>query len=339
MIAAALWASAAVPSKADEAPLFRLFLRDGGMVTCLGEYARLDTQVVCSLAIDGAETSELVTLRADAVDWVRTEDYTVALRAARYAEARGEHDFAELSGDVARLLNEVGQTTDNAQRLGMALEARRRLADWPARHHNYRASDVQQILQLVDDAISDFRAAAGAQQFDLALHAAITAPVPTPLLAVPTPEEALTGAVAVAQRAENAGERMTLLESIAATIARLGERLPVAVRDRLRALVGERLEEERQVDAAYAGWQPTWQGGRGRPRRAPMFVASSERWSASSKHDATSGAEAPRSGGGHPGHGAGRSGCGPASAACARPVGGEGRDVQVVPAIRAGAPG
>ena len=187
MLAAALCAGAAVPAWADEAPLFRLFLRDGGVVTCLGEYARLDAHVVCSLAIDGAETSELVTLRADAVDWVRTEDYTVALRAARYAEARGEHDFAELSGEVARLLNEVGQTTDSARRLGLALEARRRLADWPARHHNYRASDVQQILQLVDDAISDFRAAAGAQQFDLALHAAIAAPVPTPLLAVPTP--------------------------------------------------------------------------------------------------------------------------------------------------------
>ena len=137
---------------------------------------------MCSLPLDGAETTELVTLRADRVDWVRTEDYTVALRAARYGEARGEHDFAELSGDVARLLNEVGQTTDNARRLGMALEARRRLSEWPARHHNYRAADVQQILQLVDDAISDFRAAAGAQQFDLALHAQSRPPCRRPCL-------------------------------------------------------------------------------------------------------------------------------------------------------------
>ncbi len=137
--AAVLCVVAAAPVWADEPPLFRLFLRDGPVVTCLGEYARLDTHVVCSLPIDGAETTELVSLRADRVDWVRTEDYTVALRAARYAEARGEHDFAELSGDVARLLNEVGQTTDNARRLGLALEARRRLSEWPARHHNYRA--------------------------------------------------------------------------------------------------------------------------------------------------------------------------------------------------------
>lgn len=251
LLAAAVLVALTAPAWAEEPPLFRLFLRDGTVVACLGEYARVEAHVVCSLPIDGADAVELVRMRADTVDWVRTEDYTVALRAARYAEARGEHDFAELSGEVAQLLNEVGQTSDNARRLGLALEARRRLSEWPARHHNYRASDVHQILQLVDDAISDFRAAAGAQQFDLALHATVSAPVPTPLLAVPTPEDAVTAAVAVAERTESAGERVSLLEAISATIARLGERLPVAVRDRLRELVGRRLSDEQAVDAAY----------------------------------------------------------------------------------------
>ena len=186
-MAAVLCVVAAAPVWADEPPLFRLFLRDGPVVTCLGEYARW-TRTSCAASPSTApRPPNWFRCAPTTVDWVRTEDYTVALRAARYAEARGEHDFAELSGDVARLLNEVGQTTDNARRLGLALEARRRLSEWPARHHNYRASDVQQILQLVDDAISDFRAAAGAQQFDLALHATVAAPVPTPLLAVPTP--------------------------------------------------------------------------------------------------------------------------------------------------------
>jgi hypothetical protein len=239
------------PLWANEPPLFRLFLKDGAVVACLGEYARLDTHVVCSLPIDGAEITELVSLRLDIVDWDRTEGYTAALRAARYAEARGEHDFAELSGEVARLLNEVGQTTDSARRLGLALEARRRLSEWPSGHYNYRASDVQQILQLVEDAISDFRAAAGAQQFDLSLHATVSPPSLTPLLAVPTPEEAVTSAVAVAERTENVGERVSLLEAVSATIARLGEHLPVAVRDQLRVLVGHRLSEERNIDTAY----------------------------------------------------------------------------------------
>ena len=234
-----------------------------------------------------------MSLRADGVDWVRTEDYTVALRAARYAEARGEHDFAELSGEVARLLNEVGQTTDSARRLGLALEARRRLSEWPARHHNYRASDVQQILQLVDDAISDFRAAAGAQQFDLALHAAVAAPVPTPLLAVPTPEEARDLCRRRGRADRECRRAVSLLEAISATIARLGERLPVAVRDRLRALVGERLEEERAVDAAYARLAADV-AGRSRTAAARADVRGVERALTSiEKHDARLGQKRP----------------------------------------------
>ena len=66
------------------------------------------------------------------------------------------------------------------------------------------AMDVQQILQLVDDAISDFRAAAGAQQFDLALHATVAAPVPTPLLAAPSPEESVTASAADLARTRSA---------------------------------------------------------------------------------------------------------------------------------------
>ena len=227
---------------------------------------------------------------------------------------------------MARLLNEVGQTTDNARRLGLALEARRRLSEWPARHHNYRASDVQQILQLVDDAISDFRAAAGAQQFDLALHAAVTSPAPTPLLAVPTPEEAVTAAVAVAERTENAGERVSLLEAISATIARLGERLPVAVRERLRMLVGERLAEEHAVDAAYTRLAADV-AGRSKTAAARADVRGVER-ALTSHRDArrAAGPEAPRSRRRHSGDGAGRSRRGAPPSAGPRSMGREGRD-------------
>lgn len=281
------------PLWANEPPLFRLFLRDGAVVACLGEYARLDTHVVCSLPIDGAEVTELVSLRLDSVDWVRTENYTAALRAARYAEARGEHDFAELSGDVARLLNEVGQTTDNARRLGLALEVRRRLSEWPVRHYNYRASDVQQILQLVEEAIADFRAAAGAQQFDLSFHATVTPPSMTSLLAVPTPEEAVTSAVVVAERTENAGERVSLLEAISATIARLGEHLSIAVRDRLRVLVSQRLAEERDTDTAYTRMANDV-AGRSKAAAARADVRGVERARASiEKHDARLGQKRP----------------------------------------------
>lgn len=249
---AALCLAAAPAAGARELPLFRIFLHDGPAVACLGEFARLDAHVVCSLAIDGAEQTALVRLPADQVDWPRTNQYAAALRAARYAESRGEYDFAALSADVAQLLNEVGQTTDNARRLGLALEARRRLAAWPAQHHDYRAADVQQIMQLVDDAISDFRAAAGAEHFELALHAVVPPPPPPALMAVPAPEEAVSTAMAVAERTADAAERVTLLEAIARTLGQLEHRMPAAAFRRLSYAVEGRLGEERAVDAAYA---------------------------------------------------------------------------------------
>ncbi len=252
LLATILCATAASPAAAEELPLFRLFLHDGSVVTCLGEYARVDTHVVCSLVLDGLERTELVRLRVDKVNWERTDEYATALRAARYAEARGERDFAELSGKVAELLNEVGQTTDNARRLGIALEARRRLSEWPSRHYNYRAADVQQILQLVDDAISDFRAAAGAQQFDLALHAVIAPPPPPNLLAAPTAEQAATAALAVARSTEDAGERVSLLEAIARTLGQTVDRMSTTAHKRLSADVDADLVEERAVDLSYS---------------------------------------------------------------------------------------
>jgi hypothetical protein len=251
LIAAALCAASSSVAGAEELPLFRLFLLDGPVVACLGEYARLDAHVVCSLPLNGVERTELVRLRADQVDWARTDRYAAALRAARYAESRGEYDFAALSNEVAQLLNEVAQTPDNARRLGIALEARRRLAEWPARHHDYRAGDVQQILQLVDDAVADFRAAAGAQQFDLALHAVVPPP-PTPaLLAPPTPEEAVAAAIAVAERSGNATERVSLLEAIARTLGQLDGKMSSASFRRLSSAVDARLEEDRATDASY----------------------------------------------------------------------------------------
>lgn len=239
------------PASAQELPLFRLFLNDGTVVACLGEYARLESQVVCSLPIGGDAATHPVTLDASAVDWVQSDQYAATLRAALYAQSRGERDFAELSGEVARILNEVTQTADPATRLGLALEARRRLADWPRAHHDYRADDVRQILQLVDDAISDFRAAAGAQQFDLAFHAGAAAPPVAMLMAPPTPEQSVTAAVALADRLESAAERVSLFDAIARTLGGLGDRLPGGAAERLGALVNARLGEERRVDAAY----------------------------------------------------------------------------------------
>lgn len=239
------------PAFAEEAPLFRLFLKDGAVIACQGEYARVGEVVVCSVPLGDATTAHLASIAAGRVDWARTDEYADALRAARYADARGQQDFAALSGEVARQLNEIALTPDNARRLAIATDVRRMLVEWPKAHYNYRATEVQQILQLVDEAISDFRAAAGEKDFDLSFSAMTeSAPMPA-VLPPPTADESMTAALALAERMQDAGERLTLLEAIARAIERLGERLTYPVRERLHADVGRRLVHERRVESEY----------------------------------------------------------------------------------------
>ena len=181
-------------ARAEVAPYFRLFLQDGTVVTCLGEYARVGERVVFTMPIGAESQAELASLPVSAVDWTKTDRYTESLRATRYADSRGEGDFADLAGDVARVLNEIALSGDAPRRLQLALEARRRLDAWPREHYGYRAADVAQIVELVDQAISEFRASAGEDRFDLTFVATPEAPAAVALLDVPSTEEFLTSA-------------------------------------------------------------------------------------------------------------------------------------------------
>jgi hypothetical protein len=237
---------------AELAPYFRLFLQDGTVVTCLGEYARVGERVVFTMPIGAERQTELASLPVSAVDWTKTDRYTESLRATRYADSRGEGDFADLAGDVARVLNEIALSGDGPRRLQLALEARRRLDAWPREHYGYRAADVAQIVDLVDQAISEFRASAGEDRFDLTFVATPEAPVAVALLDVPSTEEFLTGALAVAQRADDPAERLTLFESLARAIDEAASVLGAPVSSRLRALVRSHLRAEHTVETAYS---------------------------------------------------------------------------------------
>ena len=206
------------PAHAEVAPLFRLFLRDGTVVTCLGEYARVGERVVFTLPLSAEGATELASLPAARVDWTRTEQYAESLRAARYADSRGEADFADLAGDVARILNEIALTNEASRKLQLAVEARRRLDSWPREHYGYRTGDITQIVELVDQAISEFRVASGENRFDLTFVASPEPPKPIELLAAPSTEQLLEGAAAVADRADDPAERLTLFESLARAI-------------------------------------------------------------------------------------------------------------------------
>ena len=240
----------AAPARAEIAPLFRLFLLDGTVVTCLGEYARVGERVVFTLAMSGDGATELASLAADKVDWPRTEQYAQSLRAARYADARGEADFADLAGDVARLLNEIALTNEASRKLQLAVEARRRLDAWPREHYGYRTADIAQIVELVDQAISEFRVASGENRFDLTFVASPEPPKRIELLAAPSTEQLLEGAAALADRADIPAERLTLFESVARALDTHATALTQPVLNRLRSLVTSRIRTERLVETA-----------------------------------------------------------------------------------------
>jgi hypothetical protein len=241
----------ALPAHAEIAPLFRLFLLDGTIVPCLGEYARVGERVVFTLPLSAEGATELASLPATRVDWTRTDQYADSLRAARYADSRGESDFADLAGDVARILNEIALAGDAPRKLQLAVEARRRLDSWPREHYGYRTGDIAQIVELVDQAISEFRVASGENRFDLTFVASPEPPKRIELLAAPSTEQLLEGAAAVADRADDPAERLTLFESLARALDKNAATLSVPAFTRLKSLVTSRIRTERLVEAAY----------------------------------------------------------------------------------------
>ena len=96
------------------------------------------------------------------MDWERTVNYAESARASRYLATRAEPTTRCCTTEIAQALNDVAQTTDRRRRLAIVERARKTLADWPPRHYNYKQADVRQMLGMLDEAIADLRAAAGA---------------------------------------------------------------------------------------------------------------------------------------------------------------------------------
>jgi hypothetical protein len=214
----------AVPDvHAGDALLYRIFLRDGSTLVSYGDFARVADRVVFSIPISGVDGASpvlhLVSINESAVDWTRTDEYAEAVRARRYADTRGEADFDQLSTQLARILSEVTKTRNPADRLALATGASRMLANWPAAHYGYRASDVAQLSAMLDGVVSDLRAAAGQTRFDLALVATSnTLPPNVELLPPPTLRESIEQAFKVATVTPEPTERISLLESIKQTL-------------------------------------------------------------------------------------------------------------------------
>jgi hypothetical protein len=247
-------APAADDKTRDDAGLYRIFLRDGGMLVSYGEFAQVADKVIASIPVGGSDqapTLHVLTIPSADVDWERTNAYVEAIRARRYAATRGEADFAAMSWQVADMLNRVGGLPDPARRLALAETARQRLIEWPQQHYGYRAAETAQMVTWLDQVVSELRIAAGQTRFDLAFVASAPSAAPAvQLLPAPNFRERVEFGLIAARRTANAVERVSLLQAV------LDSLQPAAALDgawvaAVRARASAELAAERKADGLY----------------------------------------------------------------------------------------
>jgi hypothetical protein len=252
-LVACLWHAAI--AAADDATLLRVFLKDGSSLVSYGEPARVEDRVIFSMPTAATPNPplHLVNLSAERVDWDRTDRYASTARATRYIETRAELDYAALSNTIADALNDVTRTPDPAQRLAIVEKARRTLAAWPEHHYNYRLGEVRQMLGMLDEAIADLRASAGARRFDLTLSASIDPlTIPEPLLPPPSPKEAIEAVLTAARVVDSSVERSSLLATALVGLERDKNELPAEWLEKTRTETKAAIALETKRDLSYS---------------------------------------------------------------------------------------
>lgn len=233
---------------------FRLFLKDGTPVATLGECTRANGRVVFALPLGSAGASppvQLISLPDHAIDWERTSRYTDAVRAKRYADTRGDADFAALTLEITRALTEVAISAEPARKIAIAEEARRRLVEWPRTHYAYRAGDVRELAFAVDETIADIRADLGEQSFTIDLVAMTEVPS-EPILPAPSAQESIAHAVAVARLSDIPAERVPLQQLILSILDPKRADLPPAWVSSTRRAVETALRVDERTDLRYS---------------------------------------------------------------------------------------
>ena len=211
LLASAATASAQLPAPAA-GTIHRVFLATGEPLPSYGEPVVVGDRVIFNLLLAGRDdpaAMQLVSLPAADVDRARTERYSEAVRAAHYAATRGESDYAALTAEVARVLDQLTTLTDPRVRLRLAEGARRQLLEWADAHFHYRADDIRELASLFDDVIAELRIAAGEPPVELALVA--RPPLAEPLLPPPTLRESVALAISAAEVADVGAERIGIL--------------------------------------------------------------------------------------------------------------------------------
>lgn len=259
LAAAALAAAVlAIPARgtaaAEDTTLLRVFLMDGTSLVSYGEPAKVGDRIVFSMPTGSGALPplQLVDIPAARVDWARTSRYAASARATHYIQTQAETDYAALSNDVAKTLNDVTQTADSAKRLQLVERARKTLAEWPLNHYNYRQNEVRQMLTLLDEAIADLRAVATPGRYELTLSAFVDPPtIGEPLLPAPTVQESIELTLKAARAVDVAADRTALLGAALVTIDREKTALPADWVAAKRAETEAAIQVERRVDRSY----------------------------------------------------------------------------------------
>lgn len=244
-------------TKTAEAPLFRVFLKDGGSLVSFGEFARVGTHVVFSMPVTTSVDNpqlHLVDLSAERVDWERTDKYSTSVRAARYLSTRAEDDYRQMTAQVESMLSDVAKNNDRGTRLALVEQARKILADWPASHYNYKSDEVKQSLEVMDEVLNDLRAAAGIQRFDLNLVATPASAAPPPraaLMPPPDTRELVDEMMTAAKISETAAERKSLLTLALAALNNATAALPASWLASTRTAATTALNYELDMDREY----------------------------------------------------------------------------------------
>jgi hypothetical protein len=239
---------------AEDALLLRLFLTDGTSLVSFGEFARVDDRVIFSMAVGGSVDEprlQAVTVPAGSVDWPRTERHAASARYQRYAQTRGEEDFLRLSNDVAAVLNEVLLTSNRARALEIAQAARAQLISWPREHFGYRQRDIQEIVAVLDQAISDLRPVATPASFEVALVGFTPEVALEPLAALPSPREQIDQIFRVVALTERASERVALLRVALVLLGEAPASIPATEITTVRRAAEAEIRRETTIDARY----------------------------------------------------------------------------------------
>jgi hypothetical protein len=239
---------------ADEAPapaLFRIFLKDGTTVASYGEFARVGERVVFSTPI-GDSQQRMASVGVDDVDWMKTDRYSNAVRAAHYAGTRGEAEYAAMSAAVAGTLTEISLATSVDDQLRLADAARRVLTDWPKDHFGYKTQEIHETLGVLDEIIGGLRAKAGRSSFDLNLVAGVAPPQVEPLMGPPSLQESIAQVLRLSTLAASPAERVDLLNGALTVLEASGGSEPKAWAAPMRGRLRTEIEKETRTDRAYA---------------------------------------------------------------------------------------